>query len=240
MDILRFVESNAIKEYWKKIGYEPNSLESAYLIYRCGDATMKEKHDAWNELIKTMPDCSVEKRNEWMTAQKSLHDFLRRYMAAEDRYAEYIKNTINDANDTSLVSISPFYDYMSVGRLSDLNNDGSEESLAFFEGLFFSFPLPFRTGDIVWDPACCDEELYLIIEDCNKAEAELPSKYKHMYEHGDTTDMQIDLAAADEHGVSFTHKDYLGLEYYTKELKGLNRHLEEYRRMLLRRTKLSD
>jgi len=300
MDVLRFVESEAIKDYWLRIGYEPNSLESAYLIYRCGNATLKEKHEAWNELIETMPDCSVEKRNRWMTAQKSLHDFLRRYMAYEDRYVEkfldatpegnngrlvvytlknhyrnankvdnelankafssfesaktyyqqnvdtdgieYIecaKITVDDANDTSFVSISPFFDFMSVGGLSDLYNDGSENSLAFFEGLFFIFPLPFRAGDIVWDPVCRDREPYLVIEDCYKAEAELPTKYKRMYEHGDTTDMQIRLGAAEEHGVSFTHKDYLRLEYYTIALIGRYRHLEEYGHMLVRRNRSS-
>lgn len=51
MDILRFINSKYIREHLGNIGYEFNSLEAVWLIYRCRDATIDEKHKAWNELI---------------------------------------------------------------------------------------------------------------------------------------------------------------------------------------------
>ena len=85
MNILRFINSKDIREHLGDIGYEFNSLEAAWLIYQCRDATIDEKHKAWNELIETMPDCPIEKRLN-TAAQDSLHAFLRQYMELEDKY----------------------------------------------------------------------------------------------------------------------------------------------------------
>ena len=85
MNILRFVNSKDIREHLRDIGYEFNSLEAAWLIYQCHDATIDEKHKAWNELIETMRDCPIEKRLNTV-AQDSLHAFLRQYMELEDKY----------------------------------------------------------------------------------------------------------------------------------------------------------
>lgn len=43
MDILRFVNSKDIREHLGNINYEFNSLEAAWLIYQCHDATIDEK-----------------------------------------------------------------------------------------------------------------------------------------------------------------------------------------------------
>lgn len=85
MNILRFVNSKDIREHLRNIGYEFNSLEAAWLIYQCHDATIDEKHKAWNELIEKMPDCTVTKRLNTVP-QDSLHAFLRQYMELEDKY----------------------------------------------------------------------------------------------------------------------------------------------------------
>lgn len=85
MDVFRFINSKDIREHLRSIGYEFNSLEAAWLIYQCHDATIDEKHKAWNELIETMPDCPIEKRLNTV-AQDSLHAFLRQYIELEDRY----------------------------------------------------------------------------------------------------------------------------------------------------------
>lgn len=85
MDILRFINSKDIRAYLKHIGYEFNSLEAAWLIYMCRDATVNEKHKAWNELIEKMPDCKIKVR-ENTVPQESLHAFLKQYMELEDKY----------------------------------------------------------------------------------------------------------------------------------------------------------
>lgn len=82
MDILRFVNSKDIRKHLETIGYEFNSLETAWLIYQCRDATIDEKHKAWTELIEIMFDCKIEKRMNTVP-QESLHAFLKSYMELE-------------------------------------------------------------------------------------------------------------------------------------------------------------
>lgn len=52
MDILRFVNSKDIRKHLETIGYEFNSLETAWLIYQCRDATIDEKHRPGPNLLK--------------------------------------------------------------------------------------------------------------------------------------------------------------------------------------------
>ena len=100
MDILRFINSKDIRKHLNSVGYRFNSLETAWLIYQCRDASIKEKHKAWNELIETMPDCSIEERLNTIP-QDSLHAFLKKYMELEDKlinefYDEKHTDTFDD------------------------------------------------------------------------------------------------------------------------------------------------
>ena len=84
MDIFRFINSKDIRAYLKETDYKFNSLEAAWLVYQCSDATVDEKHKAWKEIIETMPDCRIEERRN-TAPQESLHAFLQKYMEIEDR-----------------------------------------------------------------------------------------------------------------------------------------------------------
>ena len=100
MDILRFINSKDIRKHLNSVGYRFNSLETAWLIYQCRDASIKEKHKTWNELIETMPDCSIEERLNTIP-QDSLHAFLKKYMELEDKlinefYDEKHTDTFDD------------------------------------------------------------------------------------------------------------------------------------------------
>ena len=84
---------------------------SIILVYQCHDATIEEKHQAWNEIIETMPDCCIEGRRI-MEPQESLHAFLKKYMEIEDElirdfYDEKHDDTFSDpylANASSTIS----------------------------------------------------------------------------------------------------------------------------------------
>ena len=54
MNIFRFINSKDIREHLRKLDYQFNSLETAWLIYQCREATSEEKHKAWEELIETI------------------------------------------------------------------------------------------------------------------------------------------------------------------------------------------
>ena len=43
MDFLNFVNSNAVRSYLKEIGYQPLTLEAAWLVYQCETASLEEK-----------------------------------------------------------------------------------------------------------------------------------------------------------------------------------------------------
>lgn len=91
MNIYEFINSKDIREHCEKIGHKFNSIECAYLIYQSQNHTLPEKHLAWQDLIETMPDTVIEERFN-CPHYDSLHDFLRQYMALEDRLlAEFFR-----------------------------------------------------------------------------------------------------------------------------------------------------
>lgn len=91
MDVLQFVDSRAIAQHWKEIGFEPSPLEAAWLIWQSGSATQEEKHRAWRELIDTTPDTPVEWEH-WSAPEKSLHRFLEAYMDMENGWLEEVQH----------------------------------------------------------------------------------------------------------------------------------------------------
>lgn len=78
-DIYSFINSKDIGDYCRKINHKFTALESAYLIWRSNRRSLKERHLAWKELIKTTPDTEIPN-----TEYKSLHEFLNSYMNMED------------------------------------------------------------------------------------------------------------------------------------------------------------
>ena len=80
MDIFRFIDSNAIRAYLKEQDYPFSTQEAAFLVYYCKTATLEEKVQAWEEIIRTTPNCSMEKRLN-MEAIPDFHAFLRRHAA---------------------------------------------------------------------------------------------------------------------------------------------------------------
>lgn len=104
MDILRYVNSKDIRKHLKEIDYKFSSLEAAWLVYQCHDATIDEKHRAWKEIIETMPDCRIEARRT-MSSQESLHAFLKRYMDIEDRL---IKEFLDEKHGDTFSDDKPY------------------------------------------------------------------------------------------------------------------------------------
>ena len=96
MDIFRFINSRDIREYLKIRNYPFTSLEAAWLIYQCRCATIKEKHEAWQELIQTMPDCAVAERPH-TARHESLHQFLKEYIRTEDEILDWFFRDEKDA-----------------------------------------------------------------------------------------------------------------------------------------------
>lgn len=43
MNIYRFIQSKSVREHLEKINYTFSSLETAYIIWQCPDATLAER-----------------------------------------------------------------------------------------------------------------------------------------------------------------------------------------------------
>ncbi len=59
-EICRFVNSKDIKQHLLAINYPFSTAEAAWLVYQCKNATMSQKIDAWENIIKTMPDGPID------------------------------------------------------------------------------------------------------------------------------------------------------------------------------------
>ena len=80
MDIGRFVDSAAIRAYLKEQNYPFSAQEAAFLAYQCKTASLEERVRAWEEIIRTMPNCSLEK-TRCREEIPDFHAFLRRCSA---------------------------------------------------------------------------------------------------------------------------------------------------------------
>ena len=96
MDITTFLNSKDIAEHWKKIGFVCTPVQAAYIIYESHEKSLREKHEAWRELMETTVDCPFAegrrkehlKRHIPEALTDSLHAFLNAYMALEDKTLE--------------------------------------------------------------------------------------------------------------------------------------------------------
>ena len=105
MKAIDFVNSKDIREYWTEINYKPTALESAWLIWRGKNQTVKEKHLAWSKLIDSSIDCSIP-AGTFDLPQKSLHNFLSRYIEIDE---ELIK-TFYTEGDQAVFSYRMYFD----------------------------------------------------------------------------------------------------------------------------------
>lgn len=84
MDIYNLFVSKDVREHLRKIGYKFSAAEAAFLVYVNGGMTIKQKHAAWQEIIDTMPNCSLGERLN-MKAIPDFHEFLCKYMKLQNR-----------------------------------------------------------------------------------------------------------------------------------------------------------
>lgn len=139
MDIYRFINSADIARHLKDIRYSFSTLEAAWLIWQCKTATMAERHTAWRELIRTMPDSGVKPT---INQEGSLHQMLRDYMSLEEKLQgiweeddanamyicyEYIPILDGEKND-----YCPTYCYKNILDVQRFITDSAQEGIRCF------------------------------------------------------------------------------------------------------------
>lgn len=86
MDIYEFFNSKDIAEYCRSIDHKFSAIETAYIVWYSDHHTLSEKHNAWQEIIDTLPDEKFHPH--WDLENYTLHSFLREYMRLQNRYIE--------------------------------------------------------------------------------------------------------------------------------------------------------
>lgn len=81
MDIYQYINSKAIREHLRKIGYKFNSMEAIWLVYQNYDLIFDEKCKAWEDIMRNMEDMSFpEEKLAHGVKFKSTFSALRDYI----------------------------------------------------------------------------------------------------------------------------------------------------------------
>lgn len=92
MDLTLFINSRDVRDHHRRIGYEYNAAEAAWLVYQCQDANRRDRHEAWTWIVENMPDMKFDclrKNNPYKGA--SVHETLKAYMELEDKFVGEFK-----------------------------------------------------------------------------------------------------------------------------------------------------
>ncbi len=84
-DIYSFINSSDIGEHCCKLGHKFSPAEAAYLIWRSERRNVYERHEAWNELIETTPDMTMQNN-------MSLHKLIQQYIELENEFIRHFCN----------------------------------------------------------------------------------------------------------------------------------------------------
>lgn len=163
----------------------------------------------------------------------SQFDACRKYiMESEDDLTsiQCVKLQINASVEKFQAKFTPYLDMLSI-EPHDLNDEAADDIFyGVFDGLWFDFPTPFKTGDIVWDPAnhsygCCGGPF--VLTDLCLEGIEDEQRKEYMRKNADSSDMLAQGYFIDnDTGIYYEcMSNYIDLEYYDKELAGTSRTL---------------
>lgn len=94
--ILEFIDSNTVYKHLIDIGYEPDALTAAFIVWQSKSHTLAEKSKAFEWIIKNMPDMKIPK-HEYHAERESLHEFLLTYMKTLSGYMGAFKAEVPGA-----------------------------------------------------------------------------------------------------------------------------------------------
>ena len=87
MNIYKYIRSKDVREYNEKIKRKFTATESAFLVWLNYEITLKEKHDAWREIMRDIKDEEVPKRVNADYAP-SLFALLNKFINTDNRLIE--------------------------------------------------------------------------------------------------------------------------------------------------------
>lgn len=89
MNFTDYINSSDIRDYHRKIGYQYNALEAAWIVYWSRLISLQEKHEIWRWIINNMPDQVLDFGERENTFQgKSLHQTIVDYMEMQNLFID--------------------------------------------------------------------------------------------------------------------------------------------------------
>lgn len=274
MDIYRFINSRDIRFYLKKIEYQFNTREAAYVVYQSRSVSLEDKISAWEKIINTMPDCPNEQERTGRPRKMGFLDSLLQYVKQtkwdirdfwENDGFCYFLEIIYDGGASSypvwevFSSCEAVFSYWKQHEIDcEIFNKatglkiskwkyfltGSEEKVPhcymevnadnkiiaikydvegepkIFKNMKFSMPVPFKQGDIVYNPYKSDKwrkELY-VLDDIKATENRGAADIFHGY--------YLTLGGSYIENIDICGSFCLDLEFYRGDFKGSERVLE--------------
>ena len=121
MDYYKFVNSKDIEKHLRKINYQLNPIEKAWLVYQSVKTTLEEKYEAWNDILETTEDCELpegyfDRRN------MRLHTSIKNYMDLNRKKLKEFCGAQDDGRYVyTLHWVSPFIGPLDNGERYDDN-----------------------------------------------------------------------------------------------------------------------
>ena len=92
MDIYSYLNSKDVAEHCRKLNYQFNTIEAAFIIYKCYRLSIKEKHNAFLELMDSMSDMQLPDKLSYRLDDLDLFRCLKEKIRYESKMLEYIYN----------------------------------------------------------------------------------------------------------------------------------------------------
>lgn len=92
MDAFKWFNSRDVRDYLRKINYQFNTLETAWLVYSNQSACLSEQLSAFREIIDTMPDAILEKPIQ-QVGINTLHELLKEYIKIKENTLQKFSST---------------------------------------------------------------------------------------------------------------------------------------------------
>ena len=91
-----FINSKDVRGHLASLNYQLTPAQCAFLVWQSKRHTLEQKHEAWNDIINTLPDCDVQERIN-CKGWDSLHAMLHGYMGFEQKLLSRFQSDENGA-----------------------------------------------------------------------------------------------------------------------------------------------
>ena len=116
MDIYNYLNSKDVARHCRKLKWQFNAFEMAFIINECKTLPLCEKHSLYAEIMDTMPDISIPEDQKHILVDESFFSTLKQHIEKEKCILEKIKIGGNDKE----------YTYVYHDEYADINFESEE------------------------------------------------------------------------------------------------------------------